>query len=214
MKPYLSLLLLFAASSAVVAQPADFYVATNGSDQWSGTLAKPDEAKSDGPFVTLGRARDAVRDLKKTKAEDIVVLIRGGTYQLDKTIVFGLEDSPEGDARITYAAWPDETPVFSAGKEIKGWVKASEDIPGLPEQARGKVYVAGVTQTFRTLFDADGLLPRARSAGFIPLKGGSRNRLHFPRGQAEELVECKRRRNCRSPASRLDYEYPAIEVRR
>ena len=183
MKSLILLLLLCAAPSALAAQSADFYVAPNGSDQWSGTVAAPDEAKSDGPFVTLGRARDAVRDLKKTKAEDIVVLIRGGTYQLDKTIVFGLEDSPKGDARITYAAWPDETPVFSAGKEIEGWVQASEDIPGLPEQARGKVYVADVTQTFRTLFDADGLLPRARSAGFIPLKGGSRNRLHFPAGK-------------------------------
>ena len=27
------------------------------------------------------------------------------------------------------------------------------------------------------------MLPRARSAGFIPLAGGSRNRLHFPEGK-------------------------------
>ena len=189
MKPFISLLLLFAASSAVAAQSADFYVATNGSDQWSGTSAEPDDAKSDGPFATLSRARDAVRDLKKAKAEDIVVLIRGGTYQLDQTIVFGIQDSPEGDARITYEAFPDETPVFSAGKEITGWTKVAEDGPGLSglsslsEKARGNVVVADVSQEFRTLYDDDGLLPRARSAGFIPLEGGSRNRLHFPAGK-------------------------------
>ena len=28
---------------------ADFYVATNGSDSWSGTLATPNVQKSDGP---------------------------------------------------------------------------------------------------------------------------------------------------------------------
>lgn len=27
------------------------------------------------------------------------------------------------------------------------------------------------------------MLPRARSAGFIPLEGGSRNKLHFPKGR-------------------------------
>ena len=182
MKPFFQLLFLLAAPSALVAQTADFYVAPNGSDQWSGTSAEPDEAKSDGPFATLDQARDAVADLKKTESKDIVVLIRGGTYQLDQTVVFGIQDSPKEDASITYAAWPGETPVFSSGKEIKGWVKALDDVPGLPEQARGKVYVAEVTGQFRTLFDDDGLLPRARSAGFIPLKGGSRNQLHFPAG--------------------------------
>ena len=175
--------MLFAAPSGVGAQSADFYVAADGSDQWTGTLAEPDDTKGDGPFATLERARDAVRDLKKTKTEDIVVLIRGGTYPLEQTVVFGLEDSPKGDASITYAAWPGEKPVFTSGKEVKGWVPLTDDLPGLPDQARGKVYVADVAGKFRMLFDDDGLLPRARSAGFIPLTGGSRNKLHFPVGK-------------------------------
>ena len=176
-------LLLFAVPSALFAQSADFYVATNGSDQWSGTSAEPDDANSDGPFATLERARDAVRDLKKTKAKDIVVLIRGGTYQLDETVVFEMKDAATGNATITYAAWPGETPVFSSGKEIENWVEVPGGVPGLPEQAKGKVYVADVSGKFRTLFDDEGLLPRARSAGFIPLKGGSRTQLHFPAGK-------------------------------
>ncbi|WP_146457340.1 right-handed parallel beta-helix repeat-containing protein [Rubripirellula tenax] len=170
-------------SSSVGAEQADFIVAVDGSDQWSGTLAEPNAAGSDGPFATLEKARDAVRDLKKTKATDIVVLIRGGTYRLKQTVVFGVQDSPSGEAKITYAAWPGETPAFSAGEEVNGWERVTDDVPGLSEQARGKVYVADVTRKFRTLFDADGLLPRARSAGFIPLKGSSRNQLHFPAGK-------------------------------
>lgn len=40
---------------------ATYYVATNGSDAWSGTLAEPNPEKTNGPFATLTRARDAVR---------------------------------------------------------------------------------------------------------------------------------------------------------
>ena len=155
---------------SIAAERADFFVATDGSDQWSGSLAGPNSDKSDGPFATLQRAREAVRDLKTTKKDDIVVLIRGGTYRLKQTIVFGLQDSAGDKASITYAAWPGETPVFTSGHEIEDWVRVSEELPGLPVQARGKVLVANVTGQFRTLFDSDGLLPRARSAGFIPLK--------------------------------------------
>ena len=162
---------------------ADFYVSTRGSDSWSGTLATPNAQRSDGPFATLERARDAVRDLKKQQVTDIVVLVREGTYQLKNTVVFGLEDSGEGDSTITYAAYPRETPVFSSGREIKGFRKMTGDLPGLPEEARGKVWVADASGQFFTLYDAKGMLPRAQSARFVPLKGGSKTELRFPLGQ-------------------------------
>ena len=99
---------------------SDLYVSTSGSDAWSGTLSRPNSQGTDGPFATLTRARDAVRDLKKRKSTDILVLVREGTYPLEKTVVFGLQDSAEGDSTVTYAAYPGETPVFSSGREIKG----------------------------------------------------------------------------------------------
>lgn len=171
------------ALAAETLHKADFYVSAKGSDEWSGTEASRAEGELDGPFATLERARDAVRDLKKSKSTDIVVLVREGTYQLNSTVVFGLEDSGEGDATITYAAYPGERPVFSSGREIKGFRKVTGDLPGLPEEALGKVWVADVSDRFFTLYDAHGMLPRARSAGFIPLPGGSRNTLHFPEGR-------------------------------
>ncbi|MHC4181388.1 MAG: right-handed parallel beta-helix repeat-containing protein, partial [Planctomycetota bacterium] len=182
------LLALMAGSGccAVAAEPlhkADFYVSAKGSDEWSGTLASPAAGKIDGPFATLERARDAVRDLKQQKATDIVVLVREGTYQLKNTIVFGLEDSRESNATVTYAAYPGETPVFSSGREIKGFRKVSGKLPGLPTAAQGNVWAANVSNRFFTLYDANGMLPRARSAGFIPLSGGSRDTLHFPEGR-------------------------------
>jgi len=162
---------------------ADLYLAPNGSDSWSGTLANPNAQGTDGPFATLERARDAVRDLKKKTSSDVVVYIRDGFYPLRKTLVFGLEDSGEGDFTVTYAAYPNETPIFSSGREITGWRAVPDPLPGLPQEAEGKVLVADVSERFFTLYDAQGLLPRARSSGFIPLPGGSRNRLHFPKGK-------------------------------
>jgi len=166
-----------------VPERADFYVSEEGFDQWSGTLPEPNAEGMDGPFATLERARNAVRNLKRSKSTDILVLVREGSYRLDQTVVFGLADSGVGDSIITYGAYPGEKPVFSSGREIKGWKKASGELPGLATKAQGKVLVAEVSERFFTLFDAEGMLPRASSAGFIPLAGGSRNRLHFPKGK-------------------------------
>ncbi len=185
MKTLSLLLLLSVAASTVKAESTDanFYVASNGSDEWSGTFASPDVEKTDGPFATLERARDAVRDLKEKTSAPIVVLIREGIFELEKTVVFGLQDSGSTDASITYAAYPDEKPVFSSGQEITNWKPLADDITGLPKAAKGKVQVADVADQFLTLYDKEGLLPRARSTGFIPLKGSGRDRLDFPRDQ-------------------------------
>ncbi|MCS7469945.1 right-handed parallel beta-helix repeat-containing protein [Stieleria sp. ICT_E10.1] len=170
---------------------ADWYVSTNGSDSWSGTLAEPNPQGNDGPFATLQRARDAIRELGGRPSNDVVVLVREGTYRLDETVVFGLQDSPQGDATVTYAAYPGETPVFSSGKTIDGWKKVTETLPGLPDAAVGHVWAADVSDRFFTLYDDEGMLPRARSAGFIPLSGGSRNRLHFPKGRLKNWPNVK-----------------------
>lgn len=161
---------------------ADFYVSPQGADAWSGTFAKPNAQRTDGPFATVERARDAVRDSGHNRTEDVLVLIRGGTYRITKTIVFGLQDSGRGDSTITYAAYPGETPVFSSGRQVINWKRVTA-VPGLPKEAIGKVQVADVSGNFHALFDTDGLLPRARSKGFIPLEGGSRNELRFPAGR-------------------------------
>ena len=177
------LVLMTGAVCRAAETQADFYVSPQGSDSWSGTLATPNAPRTDGPFATLERARDAVRDLKKTKTTDIVVLIREGTYQLKNTVVFGLEDSGVGDSTITYAAYPGETPVFSSGQEITGWKKVTGELPGLPKARR---------ETSGWRMSRGGSSPstmpkgcchaRGRPASFR-FQGGSRNTLHFPEGR-------------------------------
>jgi hypothetical protein len=182
MKRLLIFLLVLMAGSlcSAASTDADFYLSPGGSDEWSGTLSEPDAQGTDGPFATLERARDAVRDLKKEKSTDIVVLVREGTYQLEETVVFGLKDSGEGDSTITYTAYPGETPVFSSGREIKGWERVSGELPGLPEEAQGNVWAADVSGRFLTLYDDEGMLPRARSERFVPR--GDATELQFPEG--------------------------------
>ncbi|MFV2069425.1 MAG: right-handed parallel beta-helix repeat-containing protein, partial [Pirellulales bacterium] len=101
---------------AVDGNEVDFYVAPDGNDTWSGTVPAPNRQKTDGPFATIGRAQEAVRELKtfvyKDKQEpiekrwigsphkfgegrDIVVLVRGGTYLLREPLTFAPEDGGE-----------------------------------------------------------------------------------------------------------------------
>lgn len=63
-----------------------FFVATDGHDGWSGQLQAPNGAKTDGPFATLTRARDAIRELRAREGLDrrVTVLVRGGKYFLEK----------------------------------------------------------------------------------------------------------------------------------
>lgn len=89
---------------------ADFYVSPQGSDHWSGSLAEPNATNTDGPFLTLTRARDAVRQYKANRGSDVLVLIRDGIYPLNETLVFEVADSGVGEFMVTYAAYPNEKP--------------------------------------------------------------------------------------------------------
>lgn len=140
---------LLAVSVARAGAPsADFYVAPNGNDQWSGRHPSPVPDGSDGPKATLQGARDAVRQAKAASSKPIRVLVRGGVYRVAEPIGFTAEDSGSAERPITYAAYPGEKPVLSGGVAIAGWTKQA-DSPlwktVVPEVKAGKWY-------FRQLF--------------------------------------------------------------
>lgn len=111
--------------------PLLLHVAPNGRDDWSGKLAAPNAAGSDGPLATVRRARDLLRRLKpKTGGAlktPVTVLIRGGTYFLEEPLVFAPEDSGTDDGPVLYAAYPNEKPVLSGGRRITGWRAVKTD---------------------------------------------------------------------------------------
>jgi len=169
---------------------ADFFVAPSGSDRWSGTLAQANAAKTDGPFGTLARARDAVRGLKHPGGKKAIrVLIRGGVYRLEETVVFSLQDSAPDRGTITYAAYGDERPVFTSAVPIVGWTKPQQPSPLLPEIARNAVWTAEVPAKLAnvlTLYDGSERLRRAWSKAFTPVAYADpktpHDRIAFPPG--------------------------------
>ena len=120
-----------------------FYVSTAGNDTWSGKLPEPNADRTDGPLRTLTAARDRLREIE-SKDRDYLVLIRGGNYVLDETVVFGLEDGTQYGGyygriyKITYAAYPKDQPVFTSGVPIRGWKKLHDHPANLSEKAKGK----------------------------------------------------------------------------
>ena len=130
--------LLAGSLAAAEEVTADFYVSPKGSDEWSGTLAEPDDGGANGPFATLARARDAVRELKKSKSTDIVVLVREGTYRLEETVVFGLEDSGAGrlDDHLCSLSRRKARVQFRAGNQGLG--KGDRRVARLAERGSGQ----------------------------------------------------------------------------
>ncbi|MBI2842835.1 MAG: right-handed parallel beta-helix repeat-containing protein [Armatimonadetes bacterium] len=145
---------------------ADFYVATNGSDDWSGSLPAPNAGRTDGPFATLDRARNAVRERKQAQGEltkEVTVMVRGGKYFLGDPLVLEEQDSGTKEHSITWSAYPDEKPIISGGRKITGWKPYKGKILSvdLPEAGNGK-------WKFRQLFLNGERLIRARTPNYDP----------------------------------------------
>lgn len=154
-------------AGAALAPPAvTYYVATNGSDQWAGKLPAPNAAKTDGPFASIERARNAIRQLKAQPGGlkgPVTVQIRGGTYYIPAAIRFTAEDSGTAEAPISYEAYPGEEPILSGGRRITGFrpVEGQIQAVALPEVSAGQWY-------FRSLFAAGSRQIRARYPNFDP----------------------------------------------
>jgi parallel beta-helix repeat protein len=144
---------------------ANLYVAPNGNDAWSGKLAAANAEKADGPLASLARAQALVRAMKRSQAADqpITVMVRGGKYYLQDTLVFGREDSGSPEAVITYTAYPDEKPILSGGRKVSGWkVHKGEILVAALPGAKGGEW------KFRQLFLNGERQIRARTPKFDP----------------------------------------------
>lgn len=104
---------LLSARDSMAAVQRTFHVAPSGADANPGTESKP--------FATIEKARDAVREINQKMTGDIVVVLRGGTYNANQTIAFDHRDSGTGGHNVIYRSHPGETPVISGGRPITGW---------------------------------------------------------------------------------------------
>src|SRR3954468_6735838 len=85
----------------------EFHVAVGGNDAWGGASAAPNAGRTDGPFATVTRARDAVRQvIAKGLDRDVRVVVHGGTHYLPGGLKLSHEDSGTAQFKVTYAAAP------------------------------------------------------------------------------------------------------------
>ena len=121
--------------SASHAAEIRFYVSPSGNDTWTGKAAE--RRGADGPFATMERARNAVREVKGAGKQGgpVTVFLRGGVYELSEPVVFTPEDSGTDQAPVTWAAYPGEKPVVSGGRRITGFRKGENGVwmVSLPE---------------------------------------------------------------------------------
>lgn len=123
------------------------YVSPDGNDAWSGLHAAPVASGKDGPFASLTKARDAIRELKRRGSKAaFTVLVRGGTYRLRDTLVFGPQDTGTASTPTIFKAYGSERPVISGAVTVKDLKRHS-----------GNIYSAslaetGLSTTIRQLF--------------------------------------------------------------
>lgn len=100
-----------------------FFVATSGNDAWSGKLAEPNAARTDGPWASVLHARDEIRKLKQAARlpGGATAFVRGGTYLLAEPLVLSAEDAGTAQGPIVYRAWKDEKPVLRGAREVPGF---------------------------------------------------------------------------------------------
>lgn len=116
-------LLCIGHSRPLRAEAVELHVSPGGDDRWTGQ--SPDVNDQAGPFKTLTRARDAIRELKQRNGGKlpgpVTVYLRGGTYFLPEPFVLTEADSGTPDAPITYAAFEEERPILSGGQPVENW---------------------------------------------------------------------------------------------
>jgi hypothetical protein len=108
-------------ASGARAGPLTFYVAPSGNDAWSGSQASVNGSKADGPLATLERALEKSRAAhRQTPGAEIRIVLRGGTYALDRPLILTPDDSG-----LVLAAYLRETPVLTSEARLTGWRRSS-----------------------------------------------------------------------------------------
>ena len=116
-----------AASPAVIV-----WVEAGGSDKNSGSQTQP--------LATLSAALNKIGAQPTQQSAPNAsqrIILRDGIYPLAHPLVIQ-------NGAVSIEAAPGEHPVLSGGVEINGWKKVTKEISGLPEIARGKIWVADV----------------------------------------------------------------------
>ena len=147
---------------------ADYYVSTAGSDAGDGSF--------DHPFATFNKAVEAVRELKKTRTDDITVAFMAGDYG-PLSVSLTAEDAGSPTQRITYCKYGDGDVVFDNGADLSAGVFSDigeSEYFMFPERARSHIKKADVSGLVAgdpdelIIFTESGVLDQARYPNKYP----------------------------------------------
>jgi hypothetical protein len=100
----------------------DFFVATHGSDQNSGTKTQP--------LASLNGARDLIRQLRNSGSlnGEVRVMVADGRYFMTEPLLLTEEDSGSEAFPVVFRAEEGANPVFTGGIPIRDWKKVSDKV--------------------------------------------------------------------------------------
>lgn len=121
-----------------LAAGGEIWVSPTGQDTNPGTAVDP--------LRTVAQALKQAREWRRLSDPRIKggihIKLRDGVYIQEKTLFFRPEDSGTADSPTWIEAVPNEYAVISGGIRVNNWELLSEDVEGLPVQAKGKVWRA------------------------------------------------------------------------
>lgn len=114
-----ALLMVALTSSVVRGAGMVLHVSPQGNDAWTGLLPAANEARTDGPFATLERARDELRAHRPDGPA--TVMLHAGLYRLQDTLAFTAADSGTEQAPVIWQAAPGKEVRLTGGVRLTGW---------------------------------------------------------------------------------------------
>ncbi len=151
------------------ANATEFFVSPSGNDKADGLSSAPKNA-TEGPFLTLGRAQQAIRILKQSNRfnDSVTVHVQGGIYELSSALTFDARDSGTQNKPVIWQGDPDSVAIIYGGRTLncelaKGAIYGcpfSEDI-SLPKKEVGPDRLDSISPNFR-VFIKDTKLKVAR----------------------------------------------------
>ena len=141
MKRALFLFFSFSLAFCRLAQAqTEVFVSPEGNDKNPGTKAEP--------VKTLVAARNTVRVMRRKNADlkqqNIQIILRGGSYVLEETLMLEAKDS-----HTEFTAYEGEIPVVTGGKHIKGWTPLKRKLAEVASGMQGNLWVAEVPKNWR-----------------------------------------------------------------
>jgi len=133
------------------AETLRWYVGPQGDDRWSGRQATANQARTDGPIATIGRARDAVRAWRaahRESSDSCEVIVADGTYRMTQPLELTHLDSGTATAKSVYRAASRAHPRFVGGPLLASWKPVTDQslLQRMDSKARTSVRVADLPE--------------------------------------------------------------------